>query len=261
MSQWIRLAMIVKLPWGHYTIALVIEPNKIPLYFDLLKMSRLLAISDIHGCFETFRSLVVGNLGLTKSDKLILLGDYIDRGDKSREVIDFIIDLINTGFDVTPLAGNHELMLLNAWKNENMLPLWLLNEGMITLQSFEVQSVKYIEQSYIDFFLKMNFFSLEGNFLFVHAGFNDRAPDPFTDIHGMVWESYNYYENPYLRTKTIIHGHRPKKIEFIENLIHGNSKVIPIDTGCVYKEEDGYGFLTALDVGKMKLISVENSET
>jgi serine/threonine protein phosphatase 1 len=222
-------------------------------------MGRLLAISDIHGCYETFRTLVVEHVGLTKSDKLILLGDYIDRGEKSREVINFIIDLMNTGFDVTPLAGNHEVMLLDAWKNDDMLPLWLLNDGMTTLQSFGTQSINYIGKEYIDFFLNLKFYQEEGSFLFVHAGFNDNAPDPFTDIHGMVWECRSFYENPVLRTKTIIHGHRPKKIESIEDLINGNSKVIPIDTGCVYEKEEGYGYLTALDIGNMKLISVENS--
>ena len=99
----------------------------------------------------------------------------------------------------------------------------------------------------------------EGNFLFVHAGFNDFAQDPYSDIHGMIWECRTFYNNPELRTKTIIHGHRPKKPEFIEKLISENSRVIPIDTGCVYVDEQGYGYLSALDVGAMKLISVENN--
>jgi serine/threonine protein phosphatase 1 len=223
-------------------------------------MNRLLAISDIHGCYETFRNLILEHVRLTRSDKLILLGDYIDRGDKSREVINFISDLINSGYDITPLAGNHESMLLDAFKNNEMLPLWLLNDGMTTLESFGAQSTGDIEKEYIDFFLNLKFWHEEGNFLFVHAGFNDQASDPFSDIHGMIWENHLFYENPVLRSKTIIHGHRPKKISYIENLINEKSKVIPIDTGCVYGKELGYGFLTALDTGTMKLISVENSE-
>ena len=95
--------------------------------------------------------------------------------------------------------------------------------------------------------------------MFVHAGFNDLAPDPFEDKHGMIWECHPSYENPNLKNKTIIHGHRPKRIGFIEKLISENSKVIPIDTGCVYDKEEGYGYLSALDVGAMKLISVENN--
>ena len=56
-------------------------------------MARLFAISDIHGCFRTFYELVVKIIDLKKTDRLILLGDYIDRGEQSREVVDFIMDL------------------------------------------------------------------------------------------------------------------------------------------------------------------------
>jgi serine/threonine protein phosphatase 1 len=224
-------------------------------------MGRLLAISDIHGCFDTFFDLVNKQLGLTKSDKLVLLGDYIDRGEKSKEVVDYIMDLMDSGFDVRPLCGNHEDMLLDSWKNNSVLPLWLLNNGMTTMQSFGIQDVADFEQKYLDFFLKLNYYEKEGNFLFAHAGFNDLSPDPFSDEHGMIWECRTYYENPFLKSKTIIHGHRPKKPEFIEDLIKEKSKVIPIDTGCVYEKEPGYGYLSALDVGNMKLISVENTNS
>jgi serine/threonine protein phosphatase 1 len=219
-------------------------------------MGRLLAISDIHGCFDAFESLVTGHIRLTKSDRLILLGDYIDRGPNSKEVIDFIIDLIDTGFDVIPLCGNHEAMLMDSSGNPDLLPLWLLNSGMTTMNSFGIQDINYIEKKYLDFFSKLEYYKKETNFLFVHAGFNDFAPDPFSDTHGMIWENHQVYLNPLLNRSTIIHGHRPKKIEFVEKLISENSRVIPIDTGCVYSKEEGYGYLSALEVNSMKLISV-----
>jgi serine/threonine protein phosphatase 1 len=77
-------------------------------------MNRLFAISDIHGCYRTFYDLVIRKINLKKSDRLILLGDYIDRGDQSKEVVDFIIDLKEKGFDLTMLKGNHEAMLLRV---------------------------------------------------------------------------------------------------------------------------------------------------
>lgn len=222
-------------------------------------MGRLFAISDIHGCYDAFHTLLINHIGLTKSDSLILLGDYIDRGEKSKEVIDFIIDLIDTGFNITPLMGNHEEMLIDTWKNPDMMPLWLLNSGITTLESFGIHDIQQVDKKYLDFFLKLKYYEQVGNFLFVHAGFNDFSPDPFFDIHGMIWECRTAYENSELRTKTIIHGHRPKKPEFILKLIGEKSRVIPIDTGCVYEKELGYGKLSALDVGNMNLISIENN--
>jgi len=50
------------------------------------------AISDIHGCYHTFKELL-NTIGLNKNDDLILLGDYINRGKYSKEVVDFIMQL------------------------------------------------------------------------------------------------------------------------------------------------------------------------
>jgi serine/threonine protein phosphatase 1 len=221
-------------------------------------MPRLFAISDIHGCFKPFYELIVRSIELKKSDKLILLGDYIDRGDQSKEVIDFIIDLSKKGFDVTPLSGNHEAMLVDSWINPEMLPLWFMNSGVTTLLSFEIRDIKDIDNEYIDFFRNLKFYETAGEYIFVHAGFNDYAIDPFYDKHGMIWECKLSYDNPVLTGKTIIHGHRPKTIEYVERIIHEKSNVIPIDTGCVYDKELGYGNLSALEVGTMKLVSVSN---
>ena len=221
-------------------------------------MNRLFAISDIHGCFGPFYELVTNIINLEKSDKLILLGDYIDRGEYSREVIDFIIDLGKKGFDITPLSGNHELMLLEAYRDPGMLPLWFMNSGVTTLISYDIQDIRDMPGQYIEFFSGLEYFKSIGDFLFVHAGFNDIAEDPFSDRYQMVWECRPSYKNPLLQGKTIIHGHRPKTINFNKKLIDEKSNVIPIDTGCVYEPEPGYGFLSALEVHAMNLISIPN---
>jgi serine/threonine protein phosphatase 1 len=221
-------------------------------------MSRLIAISDIHGCFMPFYNLVVKEIDLRKSDHLVLLGDYIDRGYNSREVVDYIIDLGKMGFNVTPLTGNHEQLLLEAHRNPEMLPLWLMNSGDTTLNSFGIKDIRDIEQSYLSFFKGLKFYAEEGNNLFVHAGFNDYAEDPYSEIFEMIWECRPVYENPLFKDKTIVHGHRPKTIQYVKKLLSEKSRVIPIDTGCVYDKELGYGNLSALDVTRMTLISVPN---
>lgn len=221
-------------------------------------MPRLFAIGDIHGCYKTFYDLVIKIIDLKKTDRLILLGDYIDRGDQSKEVIDFIIDLTKKGFDVLPLTGNHESMLLDSYSDPGMLYQWFINSADTTLQSFGIQDIREIGQEYIDFFSGLKFYESLGKYLFVHAGFNDYMEDPFSDRHHMIWESRPYYENPVLSGKIIIHGHRPKYIDFVQKLINEKSNVIPIDTGCVYEKELGYGFLSALEVNTMKLYSIPN---
>jgi serine/threonine protein phosphatase 1 len=221
-------------------------------------MGRLYAISDIHGCFKPFYELIVNTIKLTKSDQLILLGDYIDRGDQSKEVIDFIIDLQKSGFNISPLAGNHEVMLLDSVNNPEILPLWLMNSGISTLISFDIQNIMEIDKRYIDFFTSLEYYKILDKLIFVHAGFDDFAINPFSDKHDMVWECRSFYQHPELSGKTIIHGHRPKTVAHVKKLIRDKSLVIPIDTGCVYEKEQGYGMLSALDINDMALISVPN---
>jgi len=221
-------------------------------------MSRLFAISDIHGCFKPFFELVTNSIKLTKADQLFLLGDYIDRGQHSKEVIDFIIDLNKQGFNVTTLIGNHEVMLLDSYYNRELESIWMMNNGASTLMSFGIGDVRNIDKHYLEFLNSLEYYKVVGNVIFVHAGFNDQAINPFSDIHSMIWESRPSYRNTLLSGKTIIHGHRPNMISNLIRQIDEKASVISIDTGCVYEKEMGYGILTAIEVNTMTLTSIPN---
>lgn len=219
-------------------------------------MNRLFVVSDIHGCFLTFYELIVRKLDLKRTDKLILLGDYIDRGEQSREVIDFIIDLSEKGFDIIALRGNHEQMLLDAYHDQEELYLWLMNNGDTTLMSFGISDIRDIKKKYLDFFSGLGFYHNIGDCFFVHAGFNDLLKDPFSDAYHMIWECRPSYKHYLFSGKTIIHGHRPKSLNHVNKLILNGSQVIPVDTGCVYGAESGYGYLSALDINTRELVSI-----
>lgn len=217
---------------------------------------RLFAIGDIHGCFDSLKELVENKIQLQKNDKLILLGDYIDRGDKSKEVVDFIIELQQTGFDVIPLIGNHESMLLDAYETEKNISRWIQNGGEVTLKSFEIGSLKDIESKYIMFFKDLKYYYSFEDYLFVHAGFNDNVVNPFIDYYSMLWNCKESYTNPLFENKTIIHGHKPIMISKYEESVPSKLNVINIDTGCVYNDKEGYGRLTAYDCYNQRRLSV-----
>jgi len=101
---------------------------------------------------------------------VVLLGDYIDRGNKSKEVVDYIIDLQEKGFDIITLLGNHEMLLLETLEDEKNICKWIQNGGGETLKSFDIDSIKRISQKYLEFFKNLqSYYSFE-EFLFVHAG-------------------------------------------------------------------------------------------
>jgi serine/threonine protein phosphatase 1 len=217
---------------------------------------RLFAIGDIHGCFDSLRELIENRIAIRKTDKLVFLGDYIDRGNQSREVIDYIIELKNKDFDIVALIGNHESMLLDALDNDMFLPEWFQNGGYETMRSFGINSIKQLDQVYIEFFKGLQFYYSLDNFLFVHAGFNNRISNPFDDKYHMIWSRRENYTNPVLRDKIIIHGHTPVPQLICNQEIQNHNHVINIDTGCVYADIEGYGFLSAFEIYSGELISI-----
>jgi len=219
-------------------------------------IKRLITIGDIHGCYQQLVELIEKELKLSKDDKLILLGDYIDRGPHSKEVLDYIMQLMEDGFNIIPLMGNHEDLLLKALTDFQQNVTWCYNGGNRTLQSFGVDEPTEIDTKYIDFIKSLKYYHIEDDFIFVHAGLNDNVTNPFDDTYHMLWSRTNKYNNPVLLDKTIIHGHTPISVENCEKIVSSNSSIINLDTGCVYKEKQGYGKLTALDIHNGVLFSV-----
>ena len=97
-----------------------------------------------------------------------------------------------------------------------------------------------------------DFYYSKDNYLFVHAGFNNKAEDPFEDNYTMIWQCSKKYSHPKLKNKIIIHGHCTVSAKQCDKKFRGNKKVIDIDTGCVY-DYPGYGRLTAIELNTMQL--------
>ncbi len=212
-------------------------------------MKRLFAIGDIHGCFDQLRTIIEEKINATSKDKIVLIGDYIDRGKKIKQTIDYIIKLKDKGFDIITLRGNHEEMMLHALSTGDFSG-WLWNGAESTLTSFGIGFTRSLEEKYLRFFENLLWYYESGEFLFVHAGFNDK--DPFTDTHSMIWTRNELYTNPLLKDRIIVHGHTPitKKQCIERNRIRNN--VINIDTGCVYTDP-GFGVLTAIELNSREL--------
>lgn len=96
--------------------------------------ARILAIGDIHGCLAQFDALFQ-SVAPTLEDRLILLGDYVDRGPDSFGVMKQILNLSST-YQLTALKGNHEQMMLAARNSHEKYSDWIQNGGDATLRSY-----------------------------------------------------------------------------------------------------------------------------
>lgn len=230
-------------------------------------------ISDIHGCFMTFKTLVEDKIHLTKDDELFLLGDYIDRGKKSKQLIDYIIDLQNKNYSIQPIMGNHEWFLLQAYEEslnlseKRWIPHinkaeknWLSYGGKETLESFGIKSVKDIPKQYIDWISTLPYYRFSGSYIMVHAGLNFQEDDLFSDTYSMMF-SYNFQvDHKKLGERIVIHGHYPIGKTFFDEQKRNykTDGFLDLDLGCVYVANPEMGILTALNLKTMDVIFQEN---
>jgi serine/threonine protein phosphatase 1 len=217
-------------------------------------------ITDIHGCFKTFRSLLEDIVGFSKKDILYLLGDYIDRGPYAKSVINYIITLIDSGYDIRLLRGNHEEMLLNTYKNPCLdeEELWFSNGGKATLKSYGIINVQDIPDEHILFFEKLNYYFELPDYFLVHAGFDYSNGIPLENKSAMLWTRNVTNNFEYTLGKTIVHGHTPETIEQLKNDIENKSNVINIDTGCVYNKFTCLGYLICLNLDNKEVFIKKN---
>lgn len=211
-------------------------------------MSKIWAISDIHGCYKTFLECL-NTIGLNESDKLFLLGDYIDRGTGSIKTIDKIIELQNNGYQIQCLTGNHEEMMLDSFEQPGESSIWLSNGGNTVMNELGITEVNEIPRKYIDFIKGLNHYIEWNNFIFVHAGLNLNLKNPFEDTESLTWiRGWEGHKNlnTFLSGRKVIHGHTPKMRVEIEKrfqlCLEGSHSVLDIDNGCVFNKS-GYNSL------------------
>jgi len=215
---------------------------------------RRLVITDIHGCNKTFGKLLK-KVGLTANDQLFLLGDFINRGPRSKQVLDRVLALLDDGYSVFPLMGNHEENLLHiAAKNPDELKILLEPRNSLNL----LNKKGNVRGRFFKFMRKLPYFyELDGYYL-VHAGFNMNIKKPFTDSHAMAWMR-NFSIDKKLNGRKVLFGHTPTKLSKITSEVKSNSKSICLDNGCSHTYLDKeYGHLLCYDLDSRKLFKQKN---
>lgn len=218
---------------------------------------RIIVVADIHGDDDKFRK-ALKSVSLKKTDKLILLGDLIDRGKNSKKVLDTLQLLKDSGFkNIIYIRGNHEQMLLDAFENEEKEYVWLKNGGDKTLKSFRVNFANQIPAFYIELIKSSIPYYEYEKYIFVHAGLNFELDNPLEDLHSMMWIrdiSVDLYNKSKYSDRKIIHGHTPIEQNSILNTFD-KKNIINLDNG-IYLKRDGFGNLTILDITNNKILFI-----
>lgn len=212
------------------------------------KMPSIFAIGDIHGCYDKLRALMDKiPIDMTR-DMLVFIGDYIDRGPRSYDVVEYLVDLRRLFPDIVFIKGNHEDMLQRYLSGEDRLT-FLMNGGRLTLEDYLDRAGKGenapIPESHQFFFDGLRTWYESEEFIFVHAGLRPRVALREQSPKDMVWIRQKFIYSDYDFGKRVVFGHTP----FNEPLVQPNK--IGIDTGAVYGNQ-----LTCVKLPQVEFFSV-----
>ena len=190
---------------------------------------RIHVVGDVHGNVDALRDVFsridadVPLLGARRSVQ-IFLGDYVDRGPASREVLELLITRSRTD-ELLLLKGNHEAMLLEFLDNPSLLGHWRQYGGLQTLISYglkptinptldeqkelALELARCIPPAHRKLIGTMPSSFSVGDFFFVHAGVRPGIPFKQQKEEDLLWirEEFLLHERDY--EKIVVHGHTP----------------------------------------------------
>ncbi|GGO05448.1 metallophosphoesterase [Saccharibacillus kuerlensis] len=233
---------------------------------------RTLAISDIHGELDLLDRLLDHIEYDPVSDQLVLLGDYVDRGPKSMQTLERVIELRAKG--AIALMGNHEDLMLRALVSggEEDWKRWVVrNGGCATLQSYGFSDHELrIEtgeaykrpalksaalERHLDFVRSLDRYYETDDCLYVHAGIQPGRTAAQSDPMELLWIREEFHRG-YDGTKTVVFGHTPTRSLHRDpdndGIYYGANRIIGIDGGAAFG-----GQLNAIDMQSGKVFYVK----
>jgi serine/threonine protein phosphatase 1 len=216
------------------------------------------AIGDIHGRADLLTLLLAriaadaeASPNITRRT-LIFVGDYVDRGPDSRQVVETLVSRLPQGFDAFFLKGNHEAILLEFLEDASWLDDWRANGADATLRSYGVDVeglagtrappeawrqafAASIPDSHRRFYEGLEVMVARGGYLFVHAGVRPGVPLDAQNPDDLIWIRGAFLNSDASFGKMVVHGHTPVATPEMR------PNRIGIDTGACFS-----GRLTAL---------------
>ena len=216
------------------------------------------AIGDIHGRHDLLERLIVeieadaNDLPADTRVTIVFLGDYIDRGLQSRDVIELFLSDRLDKFETVFLMGNHEEALLKFLEDESFGSQWVRYGGGETLYSYGFQPPntrgslgsheamaaaraawttlwsafrERLPQAHLDFYRSLKPYHSAGDYLFVHAGLRPDISISEQSTRDMLWIRDEFLDDTRQFSHLIVHGHTPAEDVFQDN------RRIGLDTG------------------------------
>ena len=207
---------------------------------------RVWAIGDIHGCADLLRALLTQILAMESlftPPRLVFLGDYVDRGPSSRDVLDLLVSLKESS-RLSPafVRGNHDFMMQEFLLKPEIGPAWIGMGAGPTLASYGVappalsvspqawrdtqaRFADAVPQRHREFLDSLEPSAVEGGYFFTHAGVRPGKPIDRQRASDLMWIRSAFLDDKRRLGKTVVHGHT------VTTDPHEDHRRIGLDTG------------------------------
>jgi serine/threonine protein phosphatase 1 len=193
---------------------------------------RIYAVGDIHGRADLLAQLLTmidadRRLGAYEGlPVLLFIGDYVDRGVASKDVVDQVLALEGKGYELRFLKGNHEAAMMSFLESPEAGPTWFALGGAETLYSYGVSVPRTgagptelrltskalraaIPPDHMRFYMRLELFARYGDYFFVHAGLK-----PGRDLQEQSERDLLEIREPFTKNRkawpfVVVHGHTP----------------------------------------------------
>lgn len=201
---------------------------------------RTIAIGDIHGCSQALRA-ILDAIAPTAEDRLIFLGDYVDRGPDSKWVIQHLIELREFCPTVF-LLGNHEIMFRGVLRGLDPA-LWLQQGGRQTITSYG-GVLDRVPEAHRQFLERCLPYFETPQVMFVHANYIADLPLASQPEEALYWEHLtDRLPAPHFSGKHVYCGHTPQR----DGKIGYYNHLTCLDTYCF-----GGLWLSAIDIESLE---------
>lgn len=216
-------------------------------------------IGDVHGRIDKLGALLAACQAAVDDGgaKFTFIGDYIDRGTHSRDVIEFLIRAKTLlASPIICLRGNHEEMLIRVSdkdRSDRDLMTWWGNGGEQTLESYGVNDPSDLPPEHLDWMRGLPLQTSDRHRLFVHAGIRPGVALSDQSEQDLLWIREPFLSSDHDHGPLVVHGHTPTRSRKPD--LHANR--LNIDTGACFG-----GPLTAAafsDEERVPLFFVEDS--
>jgi serine/threonine protein phosphatase 1 len=191
---------------------------------------RIYAIGDVHGCLDMLKSveaqIVADAAGAAGTKLIVMLGDLIDRGPASAQVIDHVLARPPEGFERICLRGNHEAMMLAFIRDPRRGAVWLENGGREAMLSYGLPSdtllrgvaprvldnliASHVPTEHVEFLESLPVLLDTPEAVFVHAGLRPGVKIDAQADDDLIWFRDNYESDYSEFDRLIVHGHMPR---------------------------------------------------